>query len=109
MQCSLVSLVNTEGLFHEPLTNWVLPPQFQLKNCFYLGRDMQYILDGYISISRMCLQPSYAVFQTLRFFLIRANKKLLTTDTDSFVYEIKTEDFYEDMKGMPFERSSWYE
>jgi hypothetical protein len=26
--------------------------------------------------------------------------QLLMTDTDSFVYEIKTEDFYEDMKGM---------
>jgi hypothetical protein len=29
-----------------------------------------------------------------------ANIQLLMTDTDSFVYEIKTEDFYADMKGM---------
>ena len=29
-----------------------------------------------------------------------ANIQLLMTDPDSFVYEIKTEDFYEDMKGM---------
>ena len=28
------------------------------------------------------------------------NIQLLMTDTDSFVYEIKTEDFYEIMKGM---------
>ena len=28
------------------------------------------------------------------------NIQLLMTDTDSFVYQIKTEDFYEDMKGM---------
>ena len=29
-----------------------------------------------------------------------ANIQLLMTVTDSFVYEIKTEDFYADMKGM---------
>jgi hypothetical protein len=29
-----------------------------------------------------------------------ANIQLLMTDTDSFVYEIKTEDFYAYMKGM---------
>jgi hypothetical protein len=29
-----------------------------------------------------------------------ANIHLLMTDIDSFVYEIKTEDFYEDIKGM---------
>ena len=28
------------------------------------------------------------------------NIQLLMTDTDSFVYQIKTDDFYEDMKGM---------
>ena len=28
------------------------------------------------------------------------NIQLLMSDTDSFVYQIKTEDFYEDMKGM---------
>ena len=29
-----------------------------------------------------------------------ANIQLLMTDTDSFVYQINTEDFYEDMEGM---------
>ena len=28
------------------------------------------------------------------------NIQLLMTDTDSFVYQMKTEDFYEDMQGM---------